>query len=55
MQIKLSISLTDGAKPNDIIEVSDDEAARMIEAGFAVAVSAPVVEKAALKLAKETR
>lgn len=55
MKIKLFISLSDGANVGDIIDVSVDEAARMIAAGAAVPVAEQKTEKANLKTAKETR
>lgn len=59
MKIKLTTSLS-GAdyclSPGDEREFPDAEATRLIEAGFAVPVSAPKVEKAVKpKVEQETR
>ena len=57
MKVKLLIAMSGAQSWNigDEFECSEGEAKRLIEAGYAAAISAPKVEKAAKKAATETR
>lgn len=56
-KVKLTTALVGAVSHNvgDEFECGDDEAKRLIEAGFAVAIAAPKKEIAAKKPATETR
>lgn len=58
MRLKMMVGLSGSAiclQPNDEHDFDDDEAVRLIKAGYAVPVAGPVLETATVAAAPETR